>query len=53
MGIFDRWRREGRDDEDERVESFAEQVSNPELLAAEREVNELPRHEADGDFLGA
>ena len=53
VGIFSRWRREGRDRVDEQIESFAGQKNNPELLAAEREVNELPRHEANGDFLGA
>ncbi len=51
--IFSRWRREERDRVDEQIESFANQENNPELLAAEREVNELPRHEANGDLLGA
>ncbi len=51
--IFSRWRREERDRVDEQIESFADQENNPELLAAEREVNELPRHEANGDLLGA
>ncbi len=51
--IFSRWRREERDRVDEQIESFAGQKNNPELLAAEREVNELPRHEANGDLLGA
>ena len=53
LGIFSRWRREERDRVDEQIESFANQENNPELLAAEREVNELPRHEANGDFLDA
>ncbi len=51
--IFSRWRREERDRVDEQIESFADQKNNPDLLAAEREVNELPRHEANGDLLGA
>lgn len=45
MSIFRRRPRAHSPEEEDRVESFAEQENNPELLAAEREVNELPRHD--------